>query len=267
MSSWRYAALALVVVLLGSGCGKKSNLEASSASAPAVTGVVDEASMLAYEHNVDFEFPLGSLGAHMAEVRDACLSGQHGECELLEFSKSSGRSPAGTLRLRAEPKAIEPLLEQAGSGGRQTSRVTRAEDLARAVADNRRQGDQLDRQISLLSELRQREDLSVSDLLALARETSQLEAQLQANERASAMQSRRLQTNLLTINFASKWQPESKSSRLADALRGSLDALVDGIEEVIGMLAFGLPFLLVAFPLALAWRWLWRRATGAGRRQ
>ena len=263
MKTWRYAALALLVLVLGCGCSEVSDRNRSSA--PAVAGVVDEASRLAYEHSIELEIPADDLAGRMIELRFACLSERHGECEMLEFSESSGRGLLATLRLRVEPKAVEPLIAQASSGARQTSRVTRAEDLARVVADTRRQGDQLDSQITQLSELRQREDLSASDLLALARESSQLEAQLQANERESAMQARRLQTNLLTISFRSKVLPESTSSRLADAFSGSLDAMVDGLEEVIGMLAFGLPFLLVIFPLALAWRWLWRWATGARR--
>lgn len=45
---------------------------------------------------------------------------------MLEVSQKGGRYPYASLRVRAEPKAVEPLIVTAGEGGDIGERNTRA---------------------------------------------------------------------------------------------------------------------------------------------
>jgi hypothetical protein len=47
---------------------------------------------------------------------------------------------------------------------------------------------------------------------------------------------------------------------------GLPDGLVNGVGQVLELSGQGLPFLILAFPLALLWRWTWRRATRGHRK-
>ncbi|MBF3217682.1 hypothetical protein HKT45_41070, partial [Pseudomonas aeruginosa] len=87
---------------------------------------------------------------------------------------------------------------------------TRAEDLAQAVADTRQQRERLQREYQTLQQYQGRKDMSVGDLLALAKEIAAVEAQLADNAQAGAQQQRRIATNLLTLSFSSEAQPDSR---------------------------------------------------------
>lgn len=217
-------------------------------------------SYLAYEHHVAIELPAEHIGERLAATREACLSERFGACSLLAAQQSSGNAPRGELTLRIVPDGVEAITGLASEGGELTSRSTRAEDLAQAVADNRRQHEQLLRQQRTLQQFEQRQDLAVADLLALAREQAALEVQLQAIAQEAAQQQRRLDTNLLTLNFTSPYE-SSPLGRIGEAVSRLQDNLAEGTANVIEFIGYSLPFLIVLFPLALGLRKLWRRLT------
>ncbi|WP_296283662.1 DUF4349 domain-containing protein [Pseudomonas sp.] len=101
--------------------------------------------------------------------------------------------------------------------------------------------------------------MSVSDLLALAKATAEVEQQLHAARQDAAQQQRRISTNLLTLDFSSEYRPTGRWSRIGGAFSGSLDELTDGTVSAIQMAAFGLPVLVVLLIAALILRWLWRK--------
>jgi hypothetical protein len=224
-------------------------------------------SQLAYEHEVSIELGADGLLARMVAVREACTEGLHGPCSLLEVNERSGRQPNGRLRMRLSPEAVEPVVSLASDAGQLASRSTRAEDLSASIADTGRQRAQLELQLQRLNELAARKDLSVADQLNLARELSAPEVQLQASERESANQTRRLETNLMTIHFSVPADQVSRWGSLGEAWNQSIDSFVEGLIEAIGMLVYLLPYLFFAFPLALTWWLLWRVATRRFRRE
>lgn len=69
-----------------------------------------------------------------------------------------------------------------------------------------------------------------------------------------------METNLLTLRYNSALET-SAWSEIASSVRDSGESFAEGVVETVGMIAFGLPFILVAFPLALLWRWAWRKFT------
>ncbi len=252
--------LAMLVLL---GCSKpKQEVKPIS-----VTGEKAKAgATLAYEHRVTINVDADAIGPRMAAVRDACGSARFGACNLLQIEQSGNdRYARNQLELRVAPAAVEPLVTLAAQGGAVGARETMAEDLADAVADNGRQRELIEKQQARLQELQGRKDLAVADLIALGHEQATLEVTLQDVQRQTAEQQHRLDTNLLTLRFSAD-RESSRWGRLGQAFTGLPDALVNGIEQSMEWLGEGLPFLILAFPLALLWRWAWRRTTRAGDR-
>lgn len=252
---WFGAALLLGALALG-GCAKKTAID----SADMAGDVAKPGTSLAYEHTVSVSLAEDALAERMKAVREACTDERFGNCSLLRFEESSGRFPSGVVAVRVAPDGVEPLVALASKEGSIGSRLTHAEDLAVAVADATRQREQLDAQRSQLLEFQNRKDLTVTDMIALAHEIAQVESNLADLKQVSTNLQRRIETNLLTIQFSAK-ENSSRWSSVGASLSDSLDSFANGTSEAIEMIAFGLPFLTILFPLALLWRWLWRRAT------
>ncbi|WP_068826234.1 DUF4349 domain-containing protein [Pseudomonas sp. BMS12] len=247
----------LVLLLALAGCSDKGGEEYGAA----IQGEQNKpGSYLAYEHSVGIELPAERIAERLTATRQACLEERFGACSLIGAEQSSGQYPSGELTLRIVPAGVEKISAFAAEGGEQVRRFTRAEDLAQAVADNRQQREQLLRQQQTLQQYQQRTDLSVSDLLALARELAAVEVQLQALDQQAAQQQRRLDTNLLTLNFSSRYQ-RSRMGQIGEAAGNLLDNFTEGCVAVLEFIGYGLPFLILLFPLALLLRGLWRRLT------
>ena len=251
-------ALSLLAAPTLVACKKKA------AAVPSETaGVAGETakpgSFLAYEHSVDIELAADVLASRADAVRTACHAQRWGACSVLSIDESSGSRPRVRLVLRLAPDAVEPMVALAAEGGQRGDRTLKAEDLADAVADTTRQRETLLAQRERLRDFSARKDLSASDLIALSAASAETEAALQSTERTAADQQRRIETNRLTLDLSSPWIPEGRGARIATAFGDFGDALVEGVEEMLELLAYGIPFLFAAFPLALGWRWAWRR--------
>ncbi len=73
----------------------------------------------------------------------------------------------------------------------------------------------------------------------------------------AAGQQRRLDTNRLSIDFIDPGRHTGRSFSIGHWS----DRFREGVDDALSVLAYGIPFLLLAFPLTLGWRWLWRRVT------
>ena len=256
------ASLTLTALLLAAGCSNKTGAysAADAASAPAaVVGQVNaEGSFLAYSHDATVRLAAADIAPRVSAVRAACMDGRHGTCTVLGEQQSSGESPSGQLQLRAEPKAIEPLVAMAAQGGELAQRGTQAEDLADAVRDNGLRQQRLRIQHERLSEFLARRDIKAEDLIALSNQLSQIETDLQAAEQESAQQQRRIRTNLLTLDFRSS-QVTVASSEVGEAMRESLSVLDTSVAVLIMAVVALAPFVLVLGVLIWIIRALLRR--------
>lgn len=240
------AALALTV----SGCSKKqeagpSSIHGESAKAGA---------KLAYEHHLRIELQEKDIAPRVASVREACESARFGACNILRIEQSEHD---GTLTVRIVPSGVEALSGLASQNGKLAWRETRAEDLADAVNDNAQKLKQLEAYSTQIEQLAQRKDLATNDLIALSHERAQIQVERENLQNVAVQQQRRLDTNLLQLDFSD----EVRGHRLGLSLSAWTDELREGIDDALSMLAYGIPFLLLAFPLALGWRWFWRRVT------
>ncbi|MCX7032982.1 MAG: DUF4349 domain-containing protein [Arenimonas sp.] len=254
------SALLLVTV---AGCAKTdgySQADAAAEAAPAgLTGQANApGNFLAYSHEATVRLEAAAIAERVAAVRTACMEGRHGTCTVLGEEQSSGQWPGGKLQLRAEPKAIEPLVAMAAQGGELSQRATEAEDLADAVRDNGLRQQRLRIQHERLSEFLARRDIKAEDLIALSNQLAQIETELQASEQEAAQQQRRLSTNLLTLRFESS-QVTAESSELGEALRDSLSVLDASVAVLVTVVVATLPFLLVLLAVGWAVRALLRR--------
>lgn len=249
----------LVLALAVTGaCSKQAAMEPGGSAG--VAGVVAKpGAMLAYEHTVGIELPREQLSARVDTLRAACNDERYGVCNVLAVKVNE--NARATVVVRIVPAGVQPLTALAAQDGKLGSRQTRADDLAQVVTDTEQQRAMLVAQKQRLLEFRDRKDLTVADMLALSSELASVETRLAESIRSAADQSRRIETNLLTLELTTAWQRESRLDRIGAAFGGFADGLTDGVTEAIELVGYGLPFLLLLFPLALLWRWLWRRLT------
>jgi hypothetical protein len=257
----------LLLLVLVAGCSKKVAEEPASAAADGAAAMAGQGnapgSFLAYSHEASIRLPAEAIATRVAAVRKACMERVHGDCTVLGEQQSAGQWPGGQLVMRAAPGAIEPLVATASEGAEISERSTQAEDLADAVRDNGLRRQRLQAQHVRLSEFLTRRDLKAEDLIALGNQLAQIEAELQSAEQESAQQQRRINTNLLTLNFRSS-RVTAESSELRSAFRDSLDVLDSSMAVLVTVVVALLPFLVFGAAAVFVVRaWLRRRRRSA----
>ena len=258
----RLAFVGLIAVsLFNAGCEKKLRAEGGLATEGAAA---DPALALAYEHHVSVTVAKNDVNQRVQDVRTACSEARFGPCELMQVEQRQGGSPGGMLVLRVTPESVEPLVKLAATAGSVGSHSTLAHDLSRNVADAAQQLQRLQARRAELAAFRERKDLVVADMLALANEISKVDVELAALEQQAEESTRRISTNLLTLEWSS-YGTESAWSAVGEAIADAGDSTIEGLAESITHLTWLIPALVLAFPLALLWRALWRRATREGR--
>jgi len=233
---------------------------------PSTRGRTPSEAMLAYEHDAQVRMDAEAIPMHVKAVREACEKAKYGACLVLDVTERGGRFPHASIRMRAEAKAIDPLIAAAGEGGEIGDRSTRAEDLSVAVRDNTLRQDRLRKEHARLLEFQGRSDLKVADMIALSEQLSNVEAELAQAEREGAEHQRRIETQLLSIEFSPP-NGEAGRSEIADAFRESGHVMAGSTAFVIRAISALLPVLLVlAFGIWLlrrGWRFLRKRRRDA----
>lgn len=259
----RALAPTLLALALLAGCSAGHD-PAPPAGAPEAAPLSGEqakpGAFLAYEHDVSIQLAPQALAPRLEALRGACVEERFGPCDLLALEQSSGAYPSAQVSMRVPPEAVEKLVALAARDATLERRASRAEDLAQAVGDGDQRLERLRRQHALLQGYQTRQDLAVSDLLAVARELAEVESQLAEAGRDNERLRQRIATNLPTLTFSAERAPDGRLARLDAAVDGLLDDVADGTAQALRMLGYGLPFLVLLFPLALLLRALWRRA-------
>ncbi len=244
-------------------CSKAADGGAETAASPAAAPVAGQenrgGSQLAYEHDVTIWSQGKDIATRLGKVRQACMSERFGACSVLGEEQSAGESPAGTLKMRALPAAIEPLVTLAAEGAEVGERSTTAEDLADAVRDNGLRKIRLESQHAKLAEIMARKDIKVEDLISLSQQQAAIEAELQGVEQGVAQQQRRIRTNLLTLHFNAPGVTMEKRSATREALAGLGDIWDSSLGVLITVVGALLPFLLFAGIVIVVVRWVLRR--------
>lgn len=231
----------------------------ADAAANGAASTARERAMLAYEHDVEIRLPAGEIPARLQAVQAACNNSKFGECVVLNVSQRGGDvMPGGSLTVRIVPAGVEPMIKLASADAELGNRSTRAEDLAVVVRDNNVAQTRLRKELERLREFQERRDLAVADMIALSKQIAESEAQLEAAEQEGAQHKRRIDTQLLTLNF----QPpggESGRSEIGQAFRDFGEILSSGTAWLIRAFAFLIPLAVLLTVLVIVVRRIRRR--------
>lgn len=256
--TWRHTgALAGMLVLAVAGCSKSEHAaEAGAGAAGAVASPAGAA--LAYEHDIDIQLDAAAIGQRVKQIADACQAARFGDCAVLQVGQQGGEYPTGSIRVRIAPKGVEPLIGLAGQGGEVSSRNTHAEDLAEQVADTALTKARLQKEHERLLAYQDGKDIKMADLLVITQRLSEIEAGVEQANKDAAQQRRRIDTQLVTMQFHTPSGQRSRSE-IGQALRESGTILTTSVAFVIRAVAALLPVTLVLWLFGWIGLKLWRR--------
>lgn len=156
-----------------------------------------------------------------------------------------------------------PLPGEAAGDVVLREQTTRAEDLGRPVADTGRRLAQLSDYRDRLTALAQKPDTRVEDLVKIASEQSQVQAQIEEIEGRRRSLDERLETEMLSVAFRSDEARGDLLAPVADAWARSGRILGDSAGSALRFAIASLPWLPIVviglFILRAVWR-LRRRA-------
>lgn len=220
-------------------------------------------SSLAYEHTASIEIDKNNVGVRIKDVRSACESRKDFACTLLDVDfRTEFDVPGGHVRMRMASTAVEAMIEVAAQGGRITSRGTHAEDLAEPISDVERELSLLSTHRDRLNEFLKRKDLSVDQVISLSKEISSTQTQIDSLNTQRANLQRRVDTELLTINFAAPREAYAEQQTpIRNAIRSFGVDFRDAVAQVIRFMASLIPWLVIIVPGLVLLRLFWRGIT------
>jgi hypothetical protein len=133
----RVLLVATLLLLTCSGCSRGGN--AMRVMAPATVQQLrtpPENNTLSREHTVVIDVSDATLETGFRKEVDRCMADSDHHCTVLQSDLSSGQWPAGLIKLRIDPAAVEDLVALASGLGRLESRATTVKDLAEAIQDS-----------------------------------------------------------------------------------------------------------------------------------
>jgi hypothetical protein len=166
---------------------------------------------LAYSHDLTLNLPADRLPARFEAIRDRCLNEAALACVVLQSSIRGGAGarsePEARLQVRLPHGSVAPFLAFATAplpgeaAGTVTVReqATRAEDLARPVAETERRLTQLRAYRDRLTALAEKPDTRVEDLVKIAGELSQAQTQIEEAEGRRRALEERIDTETVAI--------------------------------------------------------------------
>ena len=257
-------AVSCAVLVAVSACSKHEGGTSGAAELRLPSAQLMESppgAFLAYEHDVEIELEAEEIPARLEAVQASCQSAKFGDCAVLNVRRAGGDEPSGSLEVRIAPKGVEPIIQQAAQGAEIGSRSTRAEDLAEAVTDNDLQRLRLQKEHARLLEFQDRKDLSVTDLLALSKQLSAIEAGLETAQRQGAQHKRRIDTQLVTLDFHPPGGQQGRGE-IAQSFHDFGSIFSVSIAWMIRAFAGLLPLVMLLSLVVFFWRRRRRRNAG-----
>lgn len=229
-------------------------------------GVADaepSGSYLAYTYNQRLEVPGARLAAVMDAHVAACRAAGEARCQLMVSVRDSAPDGRmfGTLTVRGEPQWLQGFMQSVvddanGAGGRLVSSGASTEDLTRQIVDSEaslRASRALRERLLRLLETRPG---TLQDLLAVERELTRVQTEIDATESTLAVMRRRVSMSTLTVTYDSLAPSVSTQTfgPLRNALRQFIGRAVDSTATLVSIVAGLLPWALVVAVLVWAVR-------------
>lgn len=241
--------------------------EAKTASTPERAAIV--LPQIAYSYAYSIAAPAQAIRDLVGRHEAACVRAGPAVCQVVGSSVSEAGEDriGGQLILRASAPWIASfrggLAGQArAAGGRIASAEVSSEDLSRQIVDT-------EASIRAMTTLRDRlqQHLAtrpgkLSELLELERELAEVQGRLDATRSELAVMRGRVAMSELKLTYQSAGvlAPQGVFAPLAEAVSGVLAALVSALAVMVTVLAWAVPWMLIAAGVAFAWR---RRQTKA----
>jgi len=220
--------------------------------------VPPEHSTLSRQHSVVVDVPEDALEGSFHRVSARCETDAVHHCTILQSDLSTGQYPSGLIKLRIDPGAVEDLIAFASGLGKLEHRSTTVEDLADAIQDTQSRLEMLGNYRKQLLALQSKAATNVDAAIKIASELSTVQGNLERANGEAAYQTKRVTTDVVTINFAvaeqrAFWRP------VREAFRDFLGNLSNGMSQAITAVAYIVPWLFVVVPGLYLVRFLWRR--------
>ena len=258
----RYVFAFLVLSLSLLGCARKME-SAGAPSAPSESGAPSGVNRyLAYEHTIAIETDEEKIAPLFDAAQAACLAAAAESCAILEARITKGDYASASLKFRAKANGIRKLVEVLSAQGKVASQSTTAEDLAGPIEDNAKRLAMLTDYRTKLEALRNRGNADMDTLIKLTRELAQVQSEIETLSGSQAQLVQRVETEILTVSIGSSYRP-SFMSPIAEATSDFGGYLSEAISVVIIVVAFLLPWALIAILGLWIWRKLRRRRKAA----
>jgi hypothetical protein len=223
--------------------------------------------LLAYRYGASLELPARNVRAMMGAHEESCRAAGVAACQILSANAyENGPSYVyGNLSLRAAPDWLASFRDSlAGDAenadGRVTGTTVNAEDLTRAIVDTearlRAQRTLAERLETLLTT--QTDD--VGDLLSVERELARVLGEIDSATAQLEMMRRRVEMSTMDLSYTSAAAPLSRNAfaPLVFALDDFFAVFAEAAGMIVSLVAFLIPWLVVAAPLAWLLRRWWR---------
>lgn len=266
MSARRRILPAVAACGLLAACQEQGRQDEAAPAAPQVRPAAKQASQdggaperasrlrLAYSHDLTLDLPADRLAPRFAAIRDRCLNEAALACVVLQSSirgAGSRSEPEARLQVRLPHASVAPYLAFATAplpgeaAGSVTVReqATRAEDLARPVAEVERRLAQLRAYRDRLTVLAEKPDTRVEDLVKIAGELSQAQTQIEEAEGRRRALEERIDTETVAIVLRAERGGAGALTPIRRVWARSGETLGESAASALGFAVASLPWI------------------------
>jgi hypothetical protein len=223
--------------------------------------------MLAYSYGATLQLPSRNVRSVLEQHQAVCAAAGPSRCQLLSanVNESGPDYVYGYLSLRAEPTWLAEFRaglesDAEGADGRVVGQTVNAQDLTFQIVDTEAR---LETQRTLrgqLEELLRRQTDDVGDLLQVEREIARVQGDIDSQAAQLAVMRRRVEMSTLDVSYQPAPIPFSESAwtPLGRALNGFFSTFAEAAGGIVTLIAFLLPWTLIAAPLVWLLRRWWR---------
>lgn len=277
----RFLAFGLFAALAGCSGGGSDNAVATvemasiDAAAPAAAGGDANARAklsiavpkIAYSYQIGFSLPAAKLAETQRAHVDLCGKLGPSRCQLLATNRETdpGGIQSASTKLRVASPIARQLLDTLGrsvaqAGGRSIDEKVEGEDVSKQMVDAAARIRQRELLVGRLTEILRTRQGSVGDLVAAERAVAEAQEELdQAKGWLAELQTRVAMSTVEIRYQAVGAPPPPAGAELGDAVSNSWSAFLAGLQTLLVLAIYLLPWLIVAIPVVLGIRWLLRR--------
>ena len=285
--------IGLIALALG-GCGESRDMQSKEASKMVAYDVQEAAPAdgakpglvatrtaepievavprIAYVYKLGLVAPGGAIARMQQDHVALCDRLGPTRCQLVGMQRSSAEAgyASGSLKLRVESGIARGFLDQlgkaaAGAGGRAIDTTIEAEDVAKQIVDANARIAQRTLLVARLTEILRTRQGSVGDLVAAERAVAQAQEELDQAKGWLSELSTRVALSTIDISYNAQ-APETGGfgERIGDSLANSGSVFITGLQALLTVLIFLVPWAILLVPLALLLRG-WRKRRHARR--